>query len=345
MELYSKIQEAFDNHPSKFEDMANAFLAQHSFVLTHLPIDIISLKPGIFEACHFILHNIILPSNSPVNQAFNEGDFTSIFNFFTHFDELIAAYQPQQHDKAANDQMKQVIISVIRERFACQQATEFVYHNNEILLAKGAALGDSEAMDWYNTLLKESTSDEIPYHVAVGAFECEKCKWNLSSPAKGIEYLRKALFQIASISLPDIAEEPTYFIDYLDLILGEFIPHIRNRKISLDQVQDCFDLVLSFHKKYDVDRILSESETYFKQIIEMYSSDHSPCQWLEYQIQTLEQAAKKKVDSESNEDFFLLNKAFKWAVELARLDKKNGEGKTLKLLAEILELAGVSAKE
>lgn len=337
MSLYFNIQADFDQQPSKFEEMTIGFLVHNLFELAHLPIDIISLKPGIFEACQFVLQEIIQHAESPILQAFNDGDFTPINSFFVHLDKLIDAYHPQQNDESANEKMKGLIRNIIGERSAIEGATGFSFHNNEILIARSAALGHPAALEWYTKEASIQPDDgDIPYHVIIGAYESEKCKWDSSSADKGVANLRKALFLIDA--LPDVANQPEYFGDYLNTILDEIVSLIKKGKIRPEQVKDCFDLVMAFYKKYPCGP--GNGEAYYSEIFEMYSAPNLQ-EWLQKQIHALELAAKEKASSESNEDYFILNEAFELAVKWARLDKKAGEDKALRLLAEIMELAGI----
>lgn len=330
MTVYSKLRSVFDTHPSDFQEMTLGLLAQDQFDLAHYPLDLLSLKYGIFHTCQFILQCIILEPSSPVIIAFAKGNFSPLNSYFIHLHKLIDAYQPKSYSKSDNVQMQGAIRSIFVEQYACQEATGFSFHNNEILLGRNAALGDPDAMEWYETSVLKPDNHEIWFHTAVGAYESEKSKWDFSSPDKGIAHLKKVLFRLAAS--PQISEQSEYFIDYFNVILNEFLYPIKNGKISFKEVQDCFDMVLSLYNDFDV---TNSYKKHFQESVERYRLPHDNVSWIQDRIKFLELQSAQSMN--------LLNKAFEYALELARVNKKEGEEKVLKLVTEIFESSGVTA--
>lgn len=329
MKIYTKLRSIFDNTPVSFEGIVLGLLAQGQCELSHYPVDLLSLKRGLFSTCEFILNKIIL------EPKYFKGDFAAINNYFIHINRLIEAYIPAQHSNKANQEMKKLICSILIEQYGYQQASGLSFHNNEMIMGRTAALGNPQAIEWYQSAISDpENQQEIWYPVIVGAYECEKSKWDFSFPEKGIFHLKTALFQAAS--LPDFQENPVYFVDFLNVILFELIYPLKNEKIKFQQVQDVFDLVFSMYKKYDLyEMCLPE----FNDIVERYALPQNDEEWLMKQIQALEQQSKCPSSDIPHQD--ILKKGFNYAVELARLNEEEGQEKALKLMSEIFESCGV----
>ena len=132
MKIYTKLRSIFDNTPVSFEGIVLGLLAQGQCELSHYPVDLLSLKRGLFSTCEFILNKIIL------EPKYFKGDFAAINNYFLHINRLIEAYIPAQHSNKANQEMKKLICSILIEQYGYQQASGLSFHNNEMIMGRTA---------------------------------------------------------------------------------------------------------------------------------------------------------------------------------------------------------------
>lgn len=333
MTIYTKLKELFEKNPIGFEGVTLDLIDQGLMYLAPEPLHLMSLKLGEIVPCEFVVQQILLDEKSPIHQ---EASF--IYAYFVHLDRLIEAYQPTRHNEQDNIHMKSIIQGIINIRLDWQKATGFVHHDEEILLGRLAAIGDPSALEWYeSSILTGEEPNEIAVNTTIGAYEGEKSKWNGTVPNKSIQHFKKSFFAIAD--LPTFSENAIVYGIYLNCIMHEIVPHLKS--IPFDHVKDMFDKLESLYRQYQLFETLEDGE-YFFEMASRYSKQQSDTEWLLSALGGLELQLSPDFDDETV--LKMLDRSYRYAIELARLDKV-GEDKALKILTSIFERSGVVENE